>query len=241
MRDMDSKNLYEDEKRAEAYAQLEFKGTYYLAYRDLPKIFHEHAKGNNALDFGCGTGRSTRFLKENGFTVTGVDISPEMIAKAKIADPTGDYRLIPNDDFSKLPTNHYDLILCAFPFDNIAGPMKVKLFREMRELVNKEGILVNVVSSPDLYTHEWTSFTSKEFTENRNAKNGDIVKVVVMDIDDRRPFDDVFWNDEAYRDVYQQAGLQLTATYRPLGKPEDPYTWVIETRVAPWVIYVLKK
>jgi hypothetical protein len=28
-------NCYEDTKRAEAYAKLEFAGTYYLAYRDL--------------------------------------------------------------------------------------------------------------------------------------------------------------------------------------------------------------
>ena len=32
-------NVYEDAKRAEAYSKLEFPGTYYLAYRDLPKSF----------------------------------------------------------------------------------------------------------------------------------------------------------------------------------------------------------
>jgi hypothetical protein len=29
-------NVYEDKARAQAYADLEFPGTYYLAYRDLP-------------------------------------------------------------------------------------------------------------------------------------------------------------------------------------------------------------
>ena len=40
-------NCYEDQKRAEAYAKLEFSGTYYLAYRDLPAIFAEHVKGKD--------------------------------------------------------------------------------------------------------------------------------------------------------------------------------------------------
>ena len=55
-------NSYEDKIRAEAYSKLEFHKTYYLVYRDLPNIIEEHVKGKKALDFGCGTGKSTRFL-----------------------------------------------------------------------------------------------------------------------------------------------------------------------------------
>lgn len=34
------------------------------------------------LDLGCGTGWTTRYLAQAGYTVTGVDIAPEAIAKA---------------------------------------------------------------------------------------------------------------------------------------------------------------
>ena len=47
-------NVYDDAQRAEAYSKLEFPGTYYLAYRDLPAIIAEHVTGPAALDFGCG-------------------------------------------------------------------------------------------------------------------------------------------------------------------------------------------
>ena len=57
---MHIRNVYEDADRAEAYANLEFPGTYYLAYRDLPRIMSAHGRGTRAVDFGCGTGRSTR-------------------------------------------------------------------------------------------------------------------------------------------------------------------------------------
>ena len=60
---------YEDAQYAEAYAKLAFSGTYYLAYRNLPEIIFEHVKGKKAIDFGCGTGRSTRFLEKIGFDV----------------------------------------------------------------------------------------------------------------------------------------------------------------------------
>ena len=100
-------NSYEDAKRAEAYSKLEFTNTYYLAYRDLPEIISNHVRGTNALDFGCGTGRSTRFLRNLGFTTVGVDISEDMLKKARETDPGGDYHLTSDDDFSQLKHKAY--------------------------------------------------------------------------------------------------------------------------------------
>jgi SAM-dependent methyltransferase len=39
----------------------------------------------SALDFGCGTGRVTRLLLELGYSVTGYDLSPGMLAQARAA------------------------------------------------------------------------------------------------------------------------------------------------------------
>ena len=89
-------NCYADATRAQAYATLEFKNTYHLAYRDIPAILGEHVRGRKSLDFGCGTGRSTRFLRQHGFEVTGVDIAEDMIRKARELDPSG--RLPPDSE-----------------------------------------------------------------------------------------------------------------------------------------------
>ena len=87
-------NVYADAAYADAYARLEWSGTYSLVARDLPGILRGHVSGRLALDFGCGTGRSTRLLRSLGFEVTGVDVAASMIAHARATDPAGDYVLL---------------------------------------------------------------------------------------------------------------------------------------------------
>jgi SAM-dependent methyltransferase len=236
------RNIYDDEARARAYARLEFPGTYFLAYRDLPIIIEQQVTGRRALDFGCGTGRSTRFLRGLGFDVVGVDIAEPMLALARAADPHGDYRLVGGDDFSGLPQGRFDLVLSAFTFDNIPTmERKVSLLGALGRLLAPEGRIVSLVSSPEIYTHEWTSFSTKDYPENRQAKSGDTVRIVMLDVADARPVEDVVWTDEAYRETYRRAGLTAIEVYRPLANPAEPFRWASETTIAPWVIYVLTR
>lgn len=233
-------NTYADEARAEAYASLEFPGTYYLAFRDLASIIARHARGTRALDFGCGTGRSTRFLRRLGFQVVGVDIARQMLQRAREADHAGDYRLVRDGDLDGLRAGPFDLILSAFTFDNVPTlEKKAKLFGDLGALLSDGGRIVNLVSSPEIYTHEWASFSTRDFPENRRATTGDTVRIVMLDVADRRPVEDVLCTDSAYRYVYGKAGLRVLASHRPLGREEEPYPWVCETRVSPWTIYVL--
>lgn len=235
-------NCYEDRVRADAYAQLEFANTYYLAFRDLPALFRQYVRGSKALDFGCGTGRSTRFARQFGYETVGIDIAPEMIAKARELDPEGDYRLMSGGDFSGLPSQSFDFILCMFPFDNIAGfDVKLNLFRGLANLLSDSGKLINVVSSPDIYLHEWASFTTKDFPENRHAKSGEVVRIITTDFADSAPAIDILCDDESYRTLYAEAGLSVTAMHKPLAKGDEPYRWVSETSIPPWVIYILAR
>jgi SAM-dependent methyltransferase len=234
------RNVYEDDRRASAYADLEFPGTYYLAFRDLPALFQRHVCGKVALDFGCGAGRSTRFLKDLGWAVLGVDISEPMLIRAKARDPDGEYALIPDGDLSELRERRFDLVLCAFTFDNIATQTRrLGLFEGLGRLLARDGRIVNLVSAPEIYVNEWTSFSTKEFPENRSAKTGDTVRIVMLDVPDQRPVEDVLWTDSAYRELYAAAGLELLETHQPLGKASDPRAWISESRVSPWAIYVL--
>jgi len=236
----DFENVYEDEERASAYAELEFPGTYYLAFRDLPMLFEKYASGLRALDFGCGTGRSSRFLRDHGFEVVGVDISAAMLEQARKLDPNGDYRLVEENRLKRID-GPFDLILSTFTFDNVPTiHQRRSALIELRDLLSDDGSIINVVSSPEIYINEWASFSTKDFPENWNAKSGERVKIVMLDVSDRRPVEDVVFSDDDYRRIYDDIGLFVCEVIQPTATGEEKIDWVSELEVAPWTIYVLK-
>lgn len=238
--DGDFTNVYDDPERARAYAQLDFPGTYFLAFRDLPALLARHVRGTRALDFGCGAGRSSRFLRGLGFEVTGVDIAAPMLEQARERDPRGDYRLVADGDPDALPDGPFDLVLSAFTFDNVpTRERKVALFASLGARLTPAGRIVSVVSAPEIYRHEWASFSTRDYPENRDARAGETVRIVMLDVPDARPVEDVVWPDADYLDVYRAAALEPLACERPLGREGEPVAWVSETRVAPWVHWVL--
>src|ERR1700746_4059982 len=149
-------NVYEDEERARAYATLQFPGTYYLAFCDLPDLIRRYNHGSRALDFGCGTGRSTRFLRNLGLEVIGVDISQAMLDQARALDPSGKYYLIRDGTAGEFVSGSVDVILAAFTFDNIpTDRAKADALSDLHTVLAPDGSLFLVVSSPAIYVNEW--------------------------------------------------------------------------------------
>jgi len=165
------RNVYDDERRADSYAKLAFPGTYSLAFRDLPTIVGRSGAENRALDFGCGTGRSSRFLRDLGFHVTGIDIASRMLEQARTRDPEGDYRLVAEGEFGDLEVGTFDLVLSAFTFDNIPDSgVKTALFRRLGKMLRVGGRIVSIVSAPEIYLHEWASFSTRAFPERQERR-----------------------------------------------------------------------
>lgn len=106
-------NVYEHEEWARAYATLEFPGTYYLAFRDLPALIRRYDHGSRALDFGCGTGRSTRLLRNLGLNVIRADISQAMLDQAHALDPSGEYHLFRRNIAGEFAPGSFYIILAA--------------------------------------------------------------------------------------------------------------------------------
>jgi len=240
--DMSFENSWGNQTRAESYSKLEFPNTYYLAYRDLPEIISKHVTGKRAIDFGCGTGRSSRFLKQLGFDVIGIDISNDMLEIARNFDLSGEYKLVSNGKYDHLGLNQFDLVQSIFTFDNIPGwENRTNILKGLRDLIKPTGRLICLDSTPELYVNEWASFTTKDFPENRIAKTGDIVRDIMLDVEDKRPVEDIFWSVEDYHKLFKLAGLEIEETYKPMGYSNEPFNWKSEMEIAPWMIFVLKK
>ena len=232
-------NVYEDEERARAYATLQFPGTYYLAFRDLPSLIRRYNRGSSALDFGCGTDRSTRFLRNLGLSVVGEDISQAMLDQARALDPLGQYHLIGDNIAGEFPPGSFDVILAAFTFDNVPTEAKGNALSVLRTLLASDGCLLLVVSSPAIDVNEWTSFSTRDFPENCHACDGERVRIIMQDVPDHRPVEDVFCTDDLYQCLFKSAGFRLLDLQSPIATGKEATRWISETRIAAWTIYVL--
>lgn len=124
----------------------------YLAFRDITQLIGKYTNGKLTLDFGCETGRSSRFLQSLGLTVDAVDISQEMINKAGHIDQTIPYMLILAN---KIPqsSNFYDLVFSSLVLFEVSCLDKLlKTFREIHRVL-KNGIFIIVTGSIEMYKH----------------------------------------------------------------------------------------
>lgn len=94
------------EERAQAFAHSDREGWAAVCHRGAPlyvnrfidwsqqRIFSrllaaaDYSRGDCALDIGCGTGRWTRALADAGLQVSGLDVSPSMVERARQISPT---------------------------------------------------------------------------------------------------------------------------------------------------------
>jgi SAM-dependent methyltransferase len=227
------------EKQAGAFAELEMQGTQYLAFRDIPMLIREYAGSvASVLDYGCGAGRSTRFLKRLGFNAIGVDVSQDMLEQARSKDGSGEYRHIPSG-LLPFEDSAFDLVFSSFVFLEVSRIEEIeRILKEMKRVLRKDGTIIFVTSSTEAPTGNWVSL-SYAFPENdKPLKSGDTIKLLIQGVD--VVFHDYFWTDEDYSGAAERAGLSLAKLHKPLGSHDDPIDWRDETKMSPIAIFVLR-
>ncbi|WP_329251135.1 class I SAM-dependent methyltransferase [Streptomyces sp. NBC_01478] len=92
-----------------------------------------------ALDAACGTGRHTAYLHGLGHHVTGVDASPDMLARARERLPDVDFH---EADLHRLPLpdNAVDTVVCALAVSHV--PELAPVLREFARVLRPGGHLV---------------------------------------------------------------------------------------------------
>jgi len=212
-------------------------GTDYLGFRDLPLLLEKYVLGKEALDVGCGTGRSARFLKSLGYQVIGIDIFEPMLTEAKELDPLGDYRVISSQGEWPIGNKKFDLILFSFVLIELASKEEIKkVLEKAKQCLTEQGVAVILTTSEEAYKNDWLSMAAN-FPENEKARSGDIVKLYVKEHDFE--LKDYYWKDKDYSECIHHAGLQLLEKYYPLGNKMDNKAWISEEKISPFVIYLL--
>ncbi|MAM89756.1 MAG: SAM-dependent methyltransferase [unclassified Hahellaceae] len=104
-------------------AHVDYAGQ--CAFADRAFAALADAQGKSLLDLACGTGQHLSIMSELGYTVSGLDNSPAMLAAARQRCPSA--RLILQDIASFEFTSSFDLITCflysihySFPVASLA-------------------------------------------------------------------------------------------------------------------------
>jgi ubiquinone/menaquinone biosynthesis C-methylase UbiE len=223
---------------AELYSKYKIIGTPYLPFRDLPQIIGQYVRGTKTIDYGSGSGESTIFLKSLGLDVIGMDISEQMIIKSKLRDPNGKYIKI---DSGKIPEadKTYDLIFASFVLLEIATKAEIQeIIKDISRVLKKGGVFITIVANENTYNHKWLTINT-EFEENKNPVSGSRVKLQFRDIG--LTIFDYYWQEDDYREVFENAGLEISKIHKPLGLTSDGYNWKDEKIFAPSSVFVTRK
>lgn len=95
---------------------------------------------NRALDLGCGAGRDTRYLLEQGFQVTAVDADANAMA-ILATFPQEKLRAV-QSSFVDFMFESYDLINAHFCLPFLAREQFYAVFSKVRQALNPDGIFV---------------------------------------------------------------------------------------------------
>ncbi len=177
-----------------------FNSHYYLLlykHRDLEearKFFHliKHIvpiqKDWKILDFCCGYGRLSKILAEEGYHVTGVDLSDFLIEKAKenfkIQNLKGDFKICDIRDFKEV--EKYNLALSFFTsFGYFSDEDNKKAFINLCSSVIKSGWIVFDYFNPDFVTKNLNEFEKSTFDTfdviiRRNINNNRVNKIITI-------------------------------------------------------------
>jgi ubiquinone/menaquinone biosynthesis C-methylase UbiE len=224
----------------EKYSRFGIQGTSWLAFRDVPELVQKYVKGKRTLDYGCGNGRSTRFLKSLGLNPVGMDISINMLMQAKNLDPTGHYFVV---NSGKIPAvdQFYDFVFSSFVLLVIETKEEIfQILQEAHRILKDDGTFMVITGSEELHSKQmdWLSYETN-FPENDSLTSGSLAKIGNKDVG--AVFYDYNWTDQDYQELFKAAGFEVIEKHNPLGKPEDGYKWKSEVQYSPHVIYVLKK
>ena len=177
--------------------------------------------GRLTLDVGCGEGRLSRDLKEQGHDVIGVDASETVIEAAREIDLESDY-IIADAAALPFPDGHADLVVAFMTLmdvDDMPGTV-----RELARVLEPGGRLALAIVHPMNSAHEydregrhpadWLVLTESYFERRvyRDEIERDGLRMV---------FESRHWTLEDYFDAIFRAGFHVEAL-REIPDPEHP-------------------
>lgn len=123
------------------------------AWADLIRLHaremgRDPADARRVLDFGCGCGRTARWLLGGGNTeFHGVDVDAEAIAWCRQHLPQGHFAATGPAPPLPFPPEHFDVVYCLSVFTHLNESMQDVWLAELRRILRPGGVLLLTVHS----------------------------------------------------------------------------------------------
>jgi SAM-dependent methyltransferase len=162
-------------------------------FREKGRVFHEiqenmpeiiellKEKGaRRVLDLGCGTGRHSVYLAENGMQVSGIDASPEGVSvtseQMASKDLNGDFRIGNIYDKLPYPDGSFDAIISTQTLHHNKIEEIRKLIKEMERVLTADGSIFITVAARtqrhDEYTYPDKKIAPRTFVPLKGGEAG---------------------------------------------------------------------
>lgn len=172
---------------------------------EIGQIINNTAPSNKSkiLDVGSGTGHHVAQLAENSLDVTGIDISPSMVNKAKQNFPQYNFKVADALDDGEFNTSTFTHILCMYFTIYYFEDKKLFFNNAMKWLVPGGYLIIHIVDrekfdpilppgnplyvvSPQKYAKERITKTKVKFNEFEYSSNFNLIKDKNMAIFDEK-------------------------------------------------------
>jgi SAM-dependent methyltransferase len=177
--------------------------------------------GKRVLDYGCGGGRSTLFLKGLGADASGADIREDIINLARGLSPGTEYRTI-RDGKIPYPDNTFDIAFSSFVHVEMEslGEME-QAAREVHRVLKPGGIYVILTVNPEAWGHEYEYFSSR-FPPGFRHESGQKIRVTIRHESRTIEFLDHYWKEGDYRATLEGGGFRVEGAERVSAERDPP-------------------
>ncbi|WP_262966143.1 class I SAM-dependent methyltransferase [Methylobacter psychrophilus] len=136
---MDKQTIDTYNREAASIAQLHVTLT---PQRIYALIDHYFIKNGTTLDVGCGIGRDTHWLTQQGFPATGVDASEQMLQQAQALYPTEHFFQDALPELNHLGKSQFQNILCSAVLMHLNPLALNTACLRLLQLLNDSGCLI---------------------------------------------------------------------------------------------------
>lgn len=194
----------------------------------IPKMlqFMGDVNGQAILDAGCGVGHVSRLLAKLGANVTGVDIAPRMVERAKAQNKSESVRYFVHDLSKGFPDKgqSFDLIVSNLVINDVYD--YIGYIHTLGEVINPGGRLVLSMNNP--YSAVLREKARSYYDTGTATLSQGLSKAGVRVYHFHRTFED-------YMKAFRDAGFMLRDLSDLGATSEVPPNVTIETRI-PFII-----